>query len=580
MRHRIHRFLQKGDKTLNVKTLKRAVVSLLSLLAAAALSFDALAAVQDSAGSLIDVALAELDYAEGENSYSKYGDWYKIPHGDWCDMFVSWCADQAGISTSVLPHSASCTSHVNSFLDMDRYHSSAARGGSYVPKQGDLIFFYNPIRHPSGTVLQHVGIVLCVENGYVFTIEGNTRTNRLDDPSFLQGAPQTAGKGDEDTGPEDYVAVKYYPLDAERIHGYAEPDYQERTVYLPEGFADLGKYETLRTVFDALSASGIMPGTSRYTYSPRYGVTRGEFLKAVTELYGLMGWDASSEAFDDVPEDSAYYEAVMTARSAGIVYGSGSNAFFPDRYISPAEAQAVLSRTLRYVGQEDRTFDFSEGDFSFLLTPYTIRADVAQALYELLCEMSTPEEVALTFTVDGEPAGWRALAVSGEVYVSLDALRQAFPELETAEELPEEAEADETADAEETTEAAEANETAKAGETAEAAEANETAKAGETAEADEAGKTEEAEETEGAGESGQSGEEARPGAGRLPVPMAHCDRVLLSAVSLLNGEASADAASFLSSGVPYVNLSQAAELLGIEIHWDSDTETVELLRNS
>lgn len=358
------------------------------------LSTGSLAAAGGSAESLISVALSQLDYEEGARGYSKYGQWYGLSNGDWCDMFVSWCANQAGLSSSIFPRSASCTAHMKSFLRMGRYHDSAARGGGYVPKQGDLIFFFDPDSYPDGSILQHVGIVLCVENGHVFTVEGNTLTIRLDEPSYYKAAAEAAAAlSDAEKKalrPADYVAVKHYPLDWESIHGYADVNYQTQTAYVPDGFVDLGKYEPLRAVFDALDASGVLPATSSYTFSPRYGVTRGEFLRIVTGLYGLWGWDASDAEFNDVPADSACYGAVMTARAAGIVQGDGDNAFSPDRYISPAEAQAVLSRTLRYVGREDRIFAFSEGDFSYL-APYTVRADIALALYELLGEMTVPE---------------------------------------------------------------------------------------------------------------------------------------------------------------------------------------------
>ena len=372
------------------------ILSLLLCLTMVSLSVDSFAAAPNSPDSLISVALSQLDYEEGARSYSKYGQWYGIAHGDWCDMFVSWCGNQAGLSPAAFPRSASCTAHMKSFLRMERYHDSAARGGSYIPKQGDLIFFFNPDSYPDGSILQHVGIVLCVEKGHVFTIEGNTLTIRLDERSYYEAAAEAAAELSDSEKkalrPNDYVAVKHYPLDWESIHGYAEPYYENQTEYVPDGFVDLGKYEALRAVFDALDASGIMPATSSYTFSPRYGVTRGEFLCSVMALYGLRGWDASdSIAFDDVPEDSACYEAVMTARAAGIVYGNGDNAFLPDLYISAPEAQTILSRTLQYVGLADRTFAFSEGDFSYLM-PYTIRADIARALYELFCETVRPEE--------------------------------------------------------------------------------------------------------------------------------------------------------------------------------------------
>lgn len=47
-------------------------------------------------GSQMVIAVAgnEIGYTEQANSYTKYGAWYGVPNGDWCAMFVSWCAEQ------------------------------------------------------------------------------------------------------------------------------------------------------------------------------------------------------------------------------------------------------------------------------------------------------------------------------------------------------------------------------------------------------------------------------------------------------------------------------------------------------
>lgn len=361
--------------------MKRAIYGILICLLILPMLFGNVQATSpNSSASLISTALTQLDYEEEPRSYSKYGQWYGIPRGDWCDMFVSWCANEAGIPSSVFPRSAGCTTHVRLFSKNSPYYVSVARGGDYVPKQGDVIFFYNYPKYPNADVVRHVGIVLCVENGYVFSIEGNTLTNRLDYPFYESVDPLC----DVDLQPKDYVAVKCYPLDEPQIHGYAVPNYSDTSTFEHTGWVDLGKYESLRGIFDTLAAQDIMRGTSSYTFSPRYGMTRGDFLTAIMKLYGLSGWEMETESFIDVSEDSDCYDAVMTARSAGIVYGSGNNNFVPNIYISGIEAQAIISRTLDYVGQENQVFDFSEGDFSYMLTPYTIRADIAKALYHIL----------------------------------------------------------------------------------------------------------------------------------------------------------------------------------------------------
>lgn len=378
---------------------------------------------------LISVALSQLDYEEGENNYTKYGVWYNIPHGAWCDMFVSWCANEAGISTAVLPRSAGCTTHIRLLKKCAPYYLSASRGGAYTPKQGDLIFFYSPLNTPDGSVSTHIGIVLCVENGCVFTIEGNTCTIREDYPYY----DRVYQLFDDGLDPTDYVAVKHYSLQDLRIHGYATPDYADLTAYPNDEWVDLGKYEDLRPAFQALVDAGIISETSSYTFSPRYGMTRGEFLQSVMTLYGLSGWDEeTTEEFLDVPQDSTYYDAAMTARCAGIVNGTGRGLFTPDVYISASGAQAILSRTLAYVGQEDRSFSFSPGDTSYMLTSYTIRADLAAALYALLSQMPTPTGASFQLTLNGEPLDAPALVIDRCAYVPLDRLLQTFPALEAA----------------------------------------------------------------------------------------------------------------------------------------------------
>ena len=467
-------------------------------------------AAADSSAGIISVALSQLDYEEGVNSYSKYGQWYGFPNGDWCDMFVSWCADEAGLSREVFPIAASCTIHVGLFRDAGTYYDSAARGGSYVPRQGDVIFFYNYPAYPAGNVLRHVGIVLCVENGYVFTIEGNSVTNRLDYPFYGVVSKLTSSK----LQPKDYVSVKCYPLDEPQIHGYAVPRYGDRSALAHTGWVDLGKYEPLREAFDTLASLGIMPGTSSYTYSPRYGMTRGDFLTSLMALYGLHGWDAGTEPFADVPEGSACYEAAMAARSAGIVYGSDSGEFSPELYISGPEAQAIISRTLEYLGQEDQTFDFSEGDLSYLLTPYTIRADLAKALYTLLCGM-TPTASSDQLMYGGELLNCSMLNLGGSNYVPLEALERISPA------------------------------------------------------------TEEAPEQEEASEPEAVQEELQPA--RLPVPANDPDRVLLSGLHLQNGEASADVPSFTYHGIQYVMLRPAANLFGFGVRWNAESKTIGLV---
>ena len=80
-------------------------------------------------------------------------------------MFVSWCADQAGLlDAGVIPKFENCVWGANWFKD-----NAGWADGSAEPSPGDIIFFdWEPDGHTD-----HVGIVEKCEGGLVYTIEGN-----------------------------------------------------------------------------------------------------------------------------------------------------------------------------------------------------------------------------------------------------------------------------------------------------------------------------------------------------------------------------------------------------------------------
>ena len=101
-------------------------------------------------------------------------------------MFVSWCANQAGISQTMLPKYASCDTGMSYFKNNGRFYFSSKYGGSYTPKAGD-IFFTGPNQSDS----THTGIVVSVSGTTMTIIDGNSsdqvrkRTMSTTDPSLL-----------------------------------------------------------------------------------------------------------------------------------------------------------------------------------------------------------------------------------------------------------------------------------------------------------------------------------------------------------------------------------------------------------
>ena len=512
--------------------------------------------------SVIDVALSQIGYTEGPNESTKYGRWYGIPNGYWCDMFASWCAMTAGIPERVFPYAASCTLHVKAFQKRDQYRNSAARGGSYTPRQGDLIFFYNPARYPKADRQSHVGIVLYAENGYVFTIEGNALYNRVDHPEMFSQILSI-----DEVDPIDYVCVNQHPINDPHIHGYGVPAYTDRAMANLKGFVDLAAFPQQAAQMKTLAQEGILKPTSSHTLSPGHGMMRGEFLVSLMKLYGLSGWEPNTRPFDDVPFESPYYEAVMTARSAGIISGNSANKFLPDIYISGPSAQAVLSATLAYVGQADRTFTMKNGDYAHLFTPYVIRADLSSALYALREELPLPAPYTAQLLVNGAPVSWDALQVNNACAIPLDQLLAQLGD-PTAVSLFEEPSA------------------VVKGDTAEAVPSAET---GTTETAPLAANTGKAElvllsshpRNGSVNEPIHKQEVPKPtvkpdGTPHQPIPFAHTDRVLLQPVTVEHCGITAEVDGFLYEGRQYVLLRSAADSLGIDVTWDPALKAINL----
>jgi hypothetical protein len=103
---------------------------------------------------------------KAQGGWTKYGAWYGIPQTQWCDMFVSWCAAQAGIPSAKIKRDSYVPSHLKWYKNHSRYKSKKS---GYKPKPGDFVFFdWEPNGSPN-----HIGIVISYEDGRVMSVEGN-----------------------------------------------------------------------------------------------------------------------------------------------------------------------------------------------------------------------------------------------------------------------------------------------------------------------------------------------------------------------------------------------------------------------
>mgnify|MGYP001043751507 CR=1 FL=1 len=120
--------------------------------------------------AIVTVALSQVGNIGGEPYWSWYGFGSRV---EWCACFVSWCADQCGyIDTGVCPKFAGCGNGVQWFQERGQWMD-----GSDEPAPGMIIFFDWDNTGGSGPQdgeADHVGIVQKVEDGIIYTVEGNS----------------------------------------------------------------------------------------------------------------------------------------------------------------------------------------------------------------------------------------------------------------------------------------------------------------------------------------------------------------------------------------------------------------------
>lgn len=113
--------------------------------------------------AIVEVALTQLGNEGGQPYWSWYGFEGRV---EWCACFVSWCANECGyIDTGVIPKFAGCVLGSQWFKDRGQWQDD-----SFEPSAGHIIFF----DWEGDGETDHVGIVECVENGTVYTVEGNS----------------------------------------------------------------------------------------------------------------------------------------------------------------------------------------------------------------------------------------------------------------------------------------------------------------------------------------------------------------------------------------------------------------------
>lgn len=233
---------------------------------------------------VISIAASQVGYCEkssnydlddftanaGHNNYTKYARdlWEANPHFyqgpkqgyDWCTVFVDWCIYNASGNDSNYAQSAKYyTGPYGAGCSFAAGYYKAAHAWYDVPHPGDQIFF------GSGDSYRHTGLVEKVENGKVYTIEGNS---------------------------DDKVRRRSYALTDSSILGYGRPKYDgDKRPEQAMPFVDVKRtawyHDSVKWAYD----NGITAGTDATHFSPNRTPTRAELVQMLYAYDKSKGGD-------------------------------------------------------------------------------------------------------------------------------------------------------------------------------------------------------------------------------------------------------------------------------------------------
>ena len=148
---------------------------------------------------------------------------------------------------------------------------------------------------------------------------------------------------------ENGTALCLYLKDGTRLGGLESLEVVQSSAAAPEkpAFSDMAGYEWAADAVSYLRERGVVSGVSETEFAPAANIKRGDFILMLVRAFDFKATDGG--CFEDVAQDSYYYNAVSAAKSLGIARGDGER-FSPESAITRQEAMTLLHRALECAG--------------------------------------------------------------------------------------------------------------------------------------------------------------------------------------------------------------------------------------
>lgn len=147
----------------------------------------------NQAKDIAAIAETQIGYA-GNGDHTKYCNWYynKDTSAAWCAIFISWCADQAAVPTSIVKKNAIASGYSVSNMGNNSFGTKDAYAfGSYTPKAGDIAY----IDTNNDNISNHVALVVGTSSSDIYTVEGNTSSDVVKKYTYSKSNGKLNGSG-------------------------------------------------------------------------------------------------------------------------------------------------------------------------------------------------------------------------------------------------------------------------------------------------------------------------------------------------------------------------------------------------
>lgn len=123
-----------------------------------------------------------------------------------------------------------------------------------------------------------------------------------------------------------------------------------------EAFTDLGNHAWAKDSIYTLKNKGIISGVSNTEFAPASNIKRGDFILILTRMLGIN--NTFTENFADVPTGSYYYNAIGSAKAAGVANGN-EGSFMPENSITRQDLITLAYRAFLNKGYITETNDLT-----------------------------------------------------------------------------------------------------------------------------------------------------------------------------------------------------------------------------